>query len=430
MTAETGLIPAEELNLSFLADVFVAIAAIMVIHLIELAWIFREVNEWVAAAVVSGFKETNDFTSAAKDSGLAMVWPSRNDALRGEVTSAIEKARTRVFLLGVAFQEVIPLKSMLDSIMDKEGRDFDFKLLLVDPYRSPAVFRTLLESDQEGVQEILRHDRTQRYGPADPLLEQRLYTHFNSSFNIVKGYAKNSEVILKGTRFYGHTPTCWMVVADDVVYYQPYSFGRSPRRSDRKRFTGIGIDLPVFKFEAGSDTSDILLDHFQKLWLTSFMMLHSMQRRIEIKDQLIQDVFAQRLHWLKQVAGVLYRKDGKPRDERHHARQPCHASPQSLELRCSTATGEQLVRVRILDYTEDDLSIEVMDLDACRLARADVVTLRMDKEEKTPAAEIILNTILGDARMRDFVVAREPTRGARTIGLLKLTDQVEEPHQG
>lgn len=60
----------------------------------------------------------------------------------------IDKAQKRIWMLGIGLNVRINVKSIFSKLEQKKNAGVDVRILMLDAFRSTAVFRTLLESDQ------------------------------------------------------------------------------------------------------------------------------------------------------------------------------------------------------------------------------------------------------------------------------------------
>jgi hypothetical protein len=154
------------------------------------------------------------------------------------------------------------------------------------------------------------------------LLEQRLYNDARTAIGLLNN-AYNAP-LAEVTRFYRHSPSCWMVVADDVAFYQPYTLGRSP--SENRAHPSLGEHMPVLEWQKqqGGHTFLIVEDHFRRLWETSDTDLFHFNSLWDDHERILQQVLDQRAAWFQHTYNVLYRANGSERsDRRRHPRQPC-----------------------------------------------------------------------------------------------------------
>jgi len=270
---------------------------------------------------------------------------------------AVEEAKERVWLLGVAFSETIDIHSLFPLLIQQVGQ-IDIRILLLDPFRSPAIFRTLIESKQDTVYKIIQTDRTSS-SAIDPFYKHPLYRAFNAAYEML-----NEDDRLKPfVRFYGHNPNCWLVLVDKAVYYQPYTLGRKgPARSGNRC---IGAEMPIFKFEQGvtPSTFEVLYDHTDKLWKTTNVDLFHMESRRANRMRILKDIFERRAVWLKHVYTMLYdqRNDRSMNIRpRRFPRRPCEAGRLTLSIKWEDGGQKNIIRIKeIRDCSYEGMQVQL-----------------------------------------------------------------------
>lgn len=254
-----------------------------------------------------------DLTGPAADLGLTAIYESRDSGLREDIVADIEGAAERVWLLGVGLNYTFSISDpdVYQRLKRKHDEGVDVKVLLLDGLRSPAVFRALMESTPEMFERIIDTDRSDPFEPPgdDPYFKHPLYTNFTNV------HAQLDWLGFEGAvRFYAHSPNCWLVVVDDRIYYQPYTFG-----DGRVEAPAAGQRMPVIKFVEPSQPALILKEHFSKLWHTSEFDLFQTSARIMSREIILSKLFELRSGWFRHVYGVLH--GGKsPGGERHATR--------------------------------------------------------------------------------------------------------------
>jgi hypothetical protein len=290
---------------------------VVIVHAVEKIFFWKDLRNLVRTQVADVTSEHDDILGNASAIGMSFVYRNRMQAAK-EVVAAISKAETRVWLLGIAFSQCVRLTSsdatredgesteviepvLAECLKDKKrvNKKFDLKILLLDPLKSPAVFRTFLESEPSDVGAILNGEES--------FFEQSLYRKVVGSLHFVN--KNGNEVLRDSVRLYAHDPSCWLVIADDNAFYEPYTFG-TPQSDHMGRC--IGGFLPVFKFIRNSeepkprktrigDAFQILEDHFVKLWLTSDMDCFHFFMRQPNKENLKTEMFSSRKNWFLTV---------------------------------------------------------------------------------------------------------------------------------
>jgi len=189
-------------------------------------------------------------------------------------------------------------------------------------------------------------------------MARRLYIDFNTAYSKIRTYS----TLTSATRFYAHTPTCWMVVVDDVIFFQPYTFGESKEHRKNQENRCLGSYMPVLKFKANTNTSEILENHFVKLWDTSDNDMFHVEAQLEDKKYIINKIFRQRLRWLKSVAGILSmhenNTDGSFKDRRKSTRQRCKSGQ---PFKVSWDESGRIKKATIKDFSGDGICLELAD---------------------------------------------------------------------
>lgn len=293
--------------------------------------------------------QNRDLNGTARACGLRNVFPSRNDEIKDALLEDVENAKRRVWLLGVGLSEIFSLRELLPTLRRKI-KTLDVKLLLLDGLRSPAVFRTLLESDLEAFRSIFKGDRRsiRKNVSRHPYFRQRLYRDFEIAYEALK----ETPALARAIRFYAHNPNCWLAITDDTAYFQPYTFGGNFEQEN----STIGSLLPVFKLQGDAEMNvfSVLEDHFRKLWATSDADMFYVGARIEDRERIVRLIFEGRRVWFKNACGVLAPDDEgkKPPgvDRRAYPRRPCQTTG-GLSVSWGKGKSSRTVKAEIVDYS-------------------------------------------------------------------------------
>ena len=294
------------------------------------------------------------------DLGLSHVYAFRSEEVVRDLIEDISGARRRVWLLGIGLCDNFDITdpevmALLNRKMDEH---VDVSILLLDGFRSPAIFRALLESDAKTSHAIAKADRRVPT-PRDPFLAHRVFQNFERVYNELAKHP-NFET---SVRFYGHTPSCWLAVADDKAYYQPYTFG------DISADPQVGYQMPVIKLEGRTTTFRILEDHYNKLWVTSDTDLFQTGTRMLAKAETIWRTIKKREadggKWFEHIHGILHNEDHPGVDMRPHLRQPCL----SMKLVATVTwweSGEE-TKAEVVDFSLEGALLELVETPASRL---------------------------------------------------------------
>jgi hypothetical protein len=366
-----------------LRDALLALAAVMAVTFIERELSLREFERWHAESerrleravadalatvqdtVTKGqnsfseyLAESDELMATARACSLEAIWPRRSAAVPA-ILEAVRNARSRVWLLGVAFAEGLTLDALTNAIAEgaDNGTEPDFRVLLMDPLQSPAVYRTLLESADLTLDQIIRCERPDSL---DPLLRERHYPAFSRNISILRRRPDADRIV----RFYGQNPTCWMMICDDEVFYEPYTLGVT--RTAETSGLCIGSLMPVFKYRAGADSVfEMLEDHFRKVWLTSDTGLIHAEARLRRAKEIYARMFEpdERGMWFEYVAGSLRASRARPSefadtiDPRRVPRHRCTWGGSVMVEGRNKMGGTLRAAATIRDYSENGIGI-------------------------------------------------------------------------
>jgi hypothetical protein len=285
-----------------------------------------------------------DFFHPASILGLKTIYPTRSPKVREDALKDMDNAVDRVWLLGVNLNQVFSISDprVLENLKSKLDAGLDVRILLLDGLRSPAVFRALMESPPEEFASIIKSNRYNLWDPPvdDPYLSHPLFTNFRNAYQMLERLGFKTAA-----RFYAHIPNCWLILIDNTIYYQPYTFGGA---HDVER-------MPVIKVQGPEEAPfKVLKDHFDKLWQTSAFDLFQTGARIKAKEIVLGKLFENRLEWFKHVYGVLYNKESPGQDRRTFQRQPC-ISP-SMVASMTWPDGSE-TKAKIIDHSRESLLV-------------------------------------------------------------------------
>ena len=249
--------------------VAITIAVILIVRKIEEPIIEKDraaLIETIQSKYDSILQSSLPLLASTNAIGLTQVYPTRNAAEKA-IGEAILATKWKLLMIGVAFFETFSIERSCDAIADRiedpEGASkdatasVDARFLLLNPYTTPAVIRSFMESPPDEARHYLE-------GGGKSFLSSTLYGDWRRAF-----HSFDNEVFRKRVKFYRRDPGLWMVVTDTKVFFEPYTLGRS--RQARHRFDRrLGGHMPVFEFDRGSSSvSKILEEHFERLWTIS-----------------------------------------------------------------------------------------------------------------------------------------------------------------
>lgn len=250
-------------NTQTLGHIFVTVCAILIIRVWEERYIQqdRDATKLVMQAQFDALISRHyPLALSATNIGLRAIYPTRVQAME-QVQQAIVSANSRIWMLGVAFKETFSIESKIDEITDhlNAHKQIDARILLLNPHTTPAVVRSFLEARTDDAEEVLAEGGRR-------FVRSALYADIRTACGILNRQEYDQKV-----RFYRRDPSMWLVIADDRIFVEPYTFGRPPRPSARAAINRrMGGHMPVFEFDGTAGiVGRILEDHFSKLWTIS-----------------------------------------------------------------------------------------------------------------------------------------------------------------
>lgn len=274
------------------------------LQILERTFIWAEIRESIGKEIGIAFGANDRLVKSAKECGVTAFYTDR-EAASADVRSSIASAEKRIWLLGISLTRHVALNDLLFDLVKKKSNGVEVKILMMDPLCSPAVFRTLLESHLAEVAALQLSLKSE--APLEPHKAGALFRDVQKAAITVSRaqYARLHPCV----KFMAHSAICWMVLTDDVMYYQPYSFGRGQTGEEKDT---IGPNFPVLRIEnhgVGSKPSypfDVLEDHFRKVWCTSTTTLDAMRERINQTDSTLKEVADRRREWLEHACAELH----------------------------------------------------------------------------------------------------------------------------
>lgn len=377
-------------------------------------------------------QEYSDFIKPAIALGLKKVYDFRDEAVKTDINLDIDNAKARVWILGVGLSEKVDIKdhTFLQKLENKIDNAVEVKILLLDGLRSPAVFRTFLESSCENIRKIIETERKNRRGLRnnEPYSEHPLFRNFKNAVEELKLRLKFQDKV----RFYAHAPSCWLAIVDDKAYFQPYTFGD---QIDDPNSRTIGSQMPVIKLQGQTKPFGLVEDHFNKLWLTSDVDLFHMGARTEVKEIILWKVFKERFEWFDHIYGVLCESSGE--DRRKYPRQPC-ISPGVIATVTMEGSDEE-TNTKIVNMSHESALLElksVVDLERfSSLAGGKEIIVRLDiplrsdrrplrggrRRVKDRAAEYLVKRLLEPSnhrfKLKDAFMQKDKKEGKAYIKL-------------
>ena len=278
-------------------------------------------------------KHVNTLAESASNIGLTHISSSRFE-IGNDLLSVMEAARSRILILGIGFSGVIKLLDVADLLQKKVIENIDVRLLLLNPLSKEAVTRTLLESSESEAQNIIGTSRERKRDilDSDPFFALQVFCDSNSNIKVIDRYEK----LKPASRFYSHAPSFWMIIIDDLVFWQPYTMG-SPEVANPK---SLGPLMPVFRFEESSIVQN-LRDHFEKEWGMSTIDLFHMIGMLEDKKKLLYNIFRENKSDFSNLVGVLRTIRGfDKKDRRRSVRRHCQIPNLELNIEWRAINGK------------------------------------------------------------------------------------------
>ncbi|MEL6498124.1 MAG: hypothetical protein AAF937_05090 [Planctomycetota bacterium] len=356
--------------------------------------------------------------------GIEEVLETRDDAIR-QIVGRVESAKKRVWVAGANLTQGENFNELLDQlqkIAKLRGPKF-IRILLADPYCSAALFRVLLEEDEENVGTIIdNYCSGSPYGGATSATRPiRWFRDFKANFARLEGYAEFHDSI----RFYSHVYREWMFVVDNDVYWQPVFLVPQSRVRFDRRDANERVDHrirygPVFRFTLRQNASPMaraIESHFDVLWSTA----ETSWPRISIKtyygDPWLSAKGEVHADWFKEVAGYrsLSERYGFRRREPRH---PWKRDPKPellVDLIGDDREGSgDSIRIQIDDYSFHSLGGTIDASEIATTTASELVGRQIlvnDQQDDGSGGSILVESLAG----RLFVIQRAVTLGDGTI---------------
>jgi hypothetical protein len=330
--------------------------------------------------------------------GITAIYESRAEVwkqLAEGPWSLLAERPSKVWAIGISLSADFHLERFLVELIKRKPKET--RILLLDALTSTAVFRDCLESSRKDVLDGIAKKDKHRY------FAHNVYEQFRKSLNLFVGQTRFKQ-FENSVRFYRHTPVCWMVRVDDVLFFQPYTFGSS-RQYDEART--IGCDMPIFRIDRKqSDKAfHILADHFNKLWSTSDGSVHSTDDRDNCKDEIVSSIFAQRGDWLRSVCDALYETklvDGMRQDRRTEARGLGTDMCGRFAFHCNGVA----VDGGVADYTHASIALWVAGNTPCPMNNAVIRAQYLPGPLRSGVANEVANHYIQRFHDKDMVVRK------------------------
>jgi hypothetical protein len=298
------------------------------------------------------------------------------------VDNSIKNAQSRILILGVALKEELNIESRIADIVQKMHANdgMDVRFLLMNPMTPPGVFRSIVETRPDVANEYLHNYKMMpenARGAENVYENSRLFVDCKQTFQNL-----DDPIFLNRVRFYRRDPTMWMVLVDDDVYIENYTFGRAGATIGQFNMR-LGGYMPVFKFE-GPDTTPfkVLIDHFDVLWKTTQDdLFHMRLQYAKADDILTNDVFAHRLFSLMHVVDVLKNNPDKRSSPRRRYQFDVKFSSNNVSINST-----------VVDCSYNGIGLRVA-LESWKEKNADIISLSLT-DPKTNEGQEFSNRML------------------------------------
>jgi hypothetical protein len=145
-----------------LLEVFALISGV---HLTERIFLWKTLAKWHARKLHDAIQPIAQVYSPAVECGIVQLYGDR-EAATSAVIQSVKSANDRVWLLGIALHDCFNVGRSVGQLT-KLAAEFDehdeanletggVRILLQDPYRTSAIFRTFLESEGDRVKRIVQ----------------------------------------------------------------------------------------------------------------------------------------------------------------------------------------------------------------------------------------------------------------------------------
>lgn len=290
-------------------------------------------------------------TSSMRSAGIEKISATRAE-LTVEIVSAIRNAEKEVLMIGVALHDTLNRQNLAPLLARKCDAGVGVRLLLLDPVRTAAVFRSIVETQPHRVLDALSFRKTDHSRDKHPYFDLPLYNRFTQSFKKIE----DNPGLKNRVRYYGTSPLCWMIVADDTVFYKPYVYSRTKqqREGHDKAFDPMPVLVCRRTSEEGKALCQHLIEHFNVVWASSLVTHDMMAARKVGARHFIQQLFDDRSYQLRQILA------GLQSDQRKSPRERC--LPPFLQLQVSwtdnTLGSTESRSADLMEYNADAIALK------------------------------------------------------------------------
>ncbi|MCB9852521.1 MAG: hypothetical protein H6819_05460 [Phycisphaerales bacterium] len=295
-----------------------AIAAAVIIALIERAFYFRHELQHIEEAVDRGLDKALPLTTQASNCGLVAVHPGDQNAGQARVLDAVIQAKKRVYVVAIAGKRPVDVQAIIGSLQEPRGvgcRVEDCRILLANPFRSGAIYRSFLSASRHELEQLVEESRQAHESQSAPqghstLLRRNIQKYAEALRNRLDG---DLRCFQSRVRYYSGDCQTWLVIADDVLFLKQMTFSRA---SDESGETDCShsIATPILEFR-GAGAQDVILayqHHVNEMWRAATDDWDWMEARYQQRDALYTKFFRDRWPWIRHTF-----ENANPRQYRH-----------------------------------------------------------------------------------------------------------------
>ncbi len=168
---------------------------------------------------------------------------------RKRILQLIRCAKKRIFVQGITLHSFFAPGDLLNEMSKAVERGVDVRVLVLDPDSEQAVYRSYREQlfvdetlDFRGYRTSGLHQSSQLWRDTDQSLKQMRTVFVEPPTNFQ-------------ARLYASAPSCFMLLADDALLFEPYHYGKVlPRDHHGGAPVILGKDMPLFEFRSVGDS--------------------------------------------------------------------------------------------------------------------------------------------------------------------------------
>src|SRR5260370_10137530 len=123
-------------------ELLLVVVVVALVHVVARLLLLNSFTRLIDQTADTVSERLSELSRCANFTGLNKIYDDREKAAR-DIVESIKAAGKRIWLLGIAFQEPLRLKSLIPFL--RESKAEEIKLLLLDPLRTPARFPAVFE---------------------------------------------------------------------------------------------------------------------------------------------------------------------------------------------------------------------------------------------------------------------------------------------